>query len=341
MKNCLKLNLVLAEEGDGVAFFRKKKTFSILIFVCILVVLLGLTFVFYYLYQTKVQEVVSEYDEKIERLNLELYALKRQVFVPKSDIPFGSILKKDMFNMVEMNIDIPQKELIDESDIGKISIISLNSGIPVLKMSVAEEELANDLREQEFNMFLVQTNQKRGDYVDVRIIFPNGENYVVLSKKQIIDLALKENIVRLWLDETEIHNISSAIIDAYIQEGTKLYVTTYIMPELQEAAIPFYAANVDVLDLMRNDPNIVEKASDFLARQVRATLEANIKAITEEDADKVTTGVNEEISKNEEIVQTFQSNDKIINSQEPSQDEADEFSSQIQDTNSEGTESFN
>lgn len=323
------------------AFFRKKKTFSILIFVCILVVLLGLTFVFYYLYQTKVQEVVSEYDEKIERLNLELYALKRQVFVPKSDIPFGSILKKDMFNMVEMNIDIPQKELIDESDIGKISIISLNSGIPVLKMSVAEEELANDLREQEFNMFLVQTNQKRGDYVDVRIIFPNGENYVVLSKKQIIDLALKENIVRLWLDETEIHNISSAIIDAYIQEGTKLYVTTYIMPELQEAAIPFYAANVDVLDLMRNDPNIVEKASDFLARQVRATLEANIKAITEEDADKVTTGVNEEISKNEEIVQTFQSNDKIINSQEPSQDEADEFSSQTQDTNSEGTESFN
>ena len=75
----------------------------------------------------------------------------------------------------------------------------------------------------------------------------------MLSKKQIKDIIPEENTVRLWLDESEIHNISSAIIDAYIHPGTKIYVVTYIMPELQEAAIPFYAANEDVLDLMRRD----------------------------------------------------------------------------------------
>ena len=323
------------------AFFRKKKTFPILIIVCILIVLLGITLVFYYIYQTKLTEAVTVYEEKIEQLNLELYALRRQAYVPKDDIPFGSILKKNMFNLVQMSLDIPQKELIDETDIGKINTVQLLSGMPVLKMSVAEEELANDLREQEFNMLLVQTNQKKGDFVDVRIIFPNGENYIVLSKKQIIDLSLKENIIRLWLDEIEIHNISSAIIDAYIHDGTKLYVTTYIMPELQEAATPFYAANEDVLNLMRNDPNILMKASDSLARQARATLEANLNAITVEDANKVTTGINEEISKNEEIIQTLQSNEEKFKSLDSIQDKTGENNSEAIDSSREGTESFN
>lgn len=125
-------------------------------------------------------------------MNLELYALKRQAYVPKDDIPFGSILKKNMFNVVQMSLDIPQKELIDETDIGKINTVQLLSGMPVLKMSVAEEELANDLREQEFNMLLVQTNQKKGDFVDVRIIFPNGENYIVLSKSRLLIFHLKK-----------------------------------------------------------------------------------------------------------------------------------------------------
>jgi hypothetical protein len=110
--------------------------------------------------------------------------------------------------------------------------------------------------------------------------------------------------VRLWLDESEIHNISSAIIDAYIHPGTKIYVVTYIMPELQEAAIPFYAANEDVLDLMRRDPNIVAKASDALAREMRAALERNLNSVADDNISKVASGVNEEISKTREIIQS-------------------------------------
>ena len=53
----------------------------------------------------------------------------------------------------------------------------------------------------------------------------------------------------------------------------------------------FYAANEDVLDLMRKDPNIVDKASDALARELRAALERNLNSITEENISKVTTWV--------------------------------------------------
>lgn len=313
------------------AFFRRKKTFSVILVIFALIVFCALFIGFYYFYQANVDKIVKTYKEEIEQLNLSLYSLKRQVFVPKHDIPFGTVLTRDMFDVIDMKLDIPQTIFIDESDIGKINTVQLPSGIPVLKMSVADEKLANDLREQEFNMFLIQSNQKKGDFIDVRILFPNGENYIVLSKKQIKDIMMEDNTIRLWLNESEIHNISSAIIDAYIHSGTKIYVNTYIMPELQEAAIPFYAANEDVLNLMHKDPNILEKASDALAREVRATLERNLNSIAKENLSKVTSGVNEEISKNKEIIQ----------SQETLRDKDGDENTVNQNTVREETEFFN
>ena len=286
------------------AFFRKRKMFSVLAVIFTLTIILLLLSGLYYLYQKKLAQTVETYEYELEQLKFDLYSLNRRVYVPKQDIPFGTVLTQDMFDIVEMKLDFPQARLFDESDIGKVNTVFLPSGAPVFKTSVAEEKLDNDLREQEFNMFYLQSNQKKGDFVDVRIFFPNGENYIVLSKKQIKDIILEENTVRLWLDESEIHNISSAIIDAYIHPGTKIYVATYIMPELQEAAVPFYAANENVLDLMRKDPNIVEKASDALARELRASLESNLSSVAKEDISKVTTGVNEEISKNKELIQS-------------------------------------
>ncbi len=286
------------------AFFRKKRVNIILIFILVPVILGIVFYGLYCLYQAKSNEIVSSFEEEIELLRFDLNALKRRVFVPKEDIPAGTVLTLDLFEITEIRMDIPQSELFDESDIGNVNTVLLRSGIPVLKVSAASEKPGNDLREQEFNMFMIQSNQKKGDFVDVRILFPNGENYIVLSKKQIKDIIPEENTVRLWLDESEIHNISSAIIDAYIHPGTKIYVVTYIMPELQEAAIPFYAANEDVLDLMRRDPNIVAKASDALAREMRAALERNLNSVADDNISKVASGVNEEISKTREIIQS-------------------------------------
>jgi len=220
------------------AFFRRKKIFTVLVVLSSIIILCILTAGFYYLYQIRLEETVKTYEDELEQLRYDLYALNRRVYVPRQDIPPGTVLSPDMFDVVDMKLDFPQANIFDESDTGKVNKVLLPAGMPVFKMSVADERPVNDMREQEFNMFFLQTNQKKGDFVDVRIIFPNGENYIVLSKKQIKDIMLDKNTVRLWLDESEIHNISSAIIDAYIHPGSKLYLATYVMPELQDAAIP-------------------------------------------------------------------------------------------------------
>lgn len=288
------------------AFIKKRgKAAYVLVIGLLIIILTGAVIGgLYYLYQMKITELKKEKDEKIQELQFELYSLAREALIPKKEIKNGTILTPELFEKVNIKLGIEPELLLDETDMGKINTVTIPAGTPALKSMAAESIPEKDVREMELNMFLIQTNQKQGDYVDVRITYPNGESYIVLSKKQLKGLNLRENIVWLWLDETEIHNISSAIVDAYMYQGTKLHILTYILPELQEASIPFYAANNDVLDLMKKDPNILEKASDFLAREARALIESHLSMMAAEDLNEVDAGVNEEINKNKKIIET-------------------------------------
>lgn len=285
------------------AFLKKKKRLSFPILAGMLfIIIAGIALAgAYYFHITKIDSVKKSYDEQIQGLKYDIYSLERQVYIPKKDIPCGTVLSEELFSKEQVKIDIPQDKFFDESDFGKLNSIALQAGLPVLKFMTADPEIKDDVRELEFNMLMIQTDQNSGDYVDVRITFPNGEDYIVISKKRIKALDRSANLVSFWLNETEIHRISSAVIDAYIHPGTKIYLAAYILPELQNEAVPYYPVNLDVLELMRNDPNILKKANDALAAQARRQLEANLEKITNENISKVTSGVNAEISKNSEI----------------------------------------
>ena len=218
--------------------FLKKKSKLPAVFVRILLIFIlsaALIGVLFYLYQLKMDEMKKLHGEEIEKFRFQLYQLDRQALVPKQDIEFGTMLSMDLFEQVSMKMEISQDLLIDETDMGKTNLVKLPKGIPVTKHAVVSEPPGNDLRKVEFNMFLLQTDQKQGDFIDIRIAFPNAENYIVLSKKQIKAMEAADNLLWLWLDETEIHQISSAIIDAYLHPGTKLYAATYIQPTCKTA----------------------------------------------------------------------------------------------------------
>ena len=305
------------------AFIKKRSKLPfVLLTAFIIIVLVGAILgTLYYLFQAKIKELNAESEEKIQQLTFELYLLNREAYIPKDEIKLGTLLTPELFDKVNIKLETKQDLLLDESDMGKINTVTLPAGAAVLKSMTTETKPANDIREVELNMFLTQTNQKYGDHVDIRITFPNGESYIVLSKKQLKGINLKENTVWLWLDEAEILNISSAIIDAYIHQGSKLHVTTYILPELQEAAIPFYPANTDVLDLMKKDPNILKKAQDALAREARALLESHLSMINSEDIADVSSGVTEERAINQKIIDEMEVN---VNAQENQESDTSE-----------------
>ena len=111
------------------------------------------------------------------------------------------------------------------------------------------------------------------DTVDVRIFFPNGESYVVLSKKVMKEYVQETASVFLWMDEEEQLRMSAAIVDAALYPGAKLYVTKYIEPNIQEASVITYTPSLPILSLIEDDPNIVARCSQKLNKDVRKALE--------------------------------------------------------------------
>ena len=122
----------------------------------------------------------------------------------------------------------------------------------------------DDVRTQEYNVVVLPTDLKTGDYIDVRAMFPNGQDYIVVSKKEVeipeSSGASSDDTIWINLSEDETLHMSCAIIDVAQVKGAKLYATKYTDAGIQKAAIPTYIVNGSTSNLLQTDPNILEKA---------------------------------------------------------------------------------
>ena len=110
------------------------------------------------------------------------------------------------------------------------------------------EKMPNSTRLIEFNMLTLPSNLRVGDYIDVRFTMPSGQNFIVLSKKQVMNL--QNTTVSLCLSEDEILMMSSAIIESYIMKASNLQVVQYVAAGMQEASTPTYSVRNEVYQLI-------------------------------------------------------------------------------------------
>ena len=113
------------------------------------------------------------------------------------------------------------------------------------------EQVQNSTRLVEFNMLTLPSTLRVGDYVDVRFTLPSGQNYIVMSKKQVV--SLQNSTVGLHLTEDEILMMSAAIIESYVMKASNLQVIQYVQAGTQEASTPTYAVNADVYKLIMSN----------------------------------------------------------------------------------------
>lgn len=139
-----------------------------------------------------------------------------------------------------------------------------NSVITLDMVSKSNEKTTNDLRKVEYNMLVLPTQIQTGEYVDIRLSLPSGQDYIVVSKKQVeipqINGVDSEDTIWLKLTEDEIITMNSAIVDAYKSVGSTLKVVTYTEAGMQDAATPTYVPTGDVMQLINSDPNIIQKS---------------------------------------------------------------------------------
>jgi len=231
-----------------------------------------------------------------------------------------------------------------EDDMGKKIKTDLKAGLPIMKYMLEDELVNDDIRNVEFNTLLLQSNIKKNDFIDVRIRFPNGEDYIVLTKKHVSDIYLPTNTIWLNLGQKEIMTLSSATVDAYLREGTKLYVVKYVDPQVQKSAIPTYPHNADVQMAMMADPNILEKASIALANQAREALEQRIGQMSQDVMKSIKSGIdieNNERKKSieETLKQESAGNNKKNNNQNSDNKQTEKKQNQnTGDTDGEGSD---
>ena len=184
--------------------------------------------------------------------------------------------------MTPMNLVASPDELV-----GKVMKIDALAGTAITEdMLYAEGELDPSLRREEAQYIRLPIRVQRGDIVDVRIVYPNGEDYVVLAKKKLDDVDPVLQLSYFNVNEEERQLLNSSLVDAYTNKA-ELYAIQYVEPEMQPKAVVTYMPNVDVMRVLRSNPNIIDKAKLSLNEEVRKGLDARLHAIPEDRKQRI------------------------------------------------------
>ena len=164
------------------------------------------------------------------------------------------------------------KEYVDIKNVPVLARVDMNKNTVITPQLVVQsnEIVTDDTREEEYNMVVLPIDLMTNDYVDIRLMTPQGQNFIVVSKAQVTvpqnnDGTYIADTIKVNLREDEILAMSSAIVEAYGLPGAKVYVTKYVDPAMQVAAKPTYTPNAAVTAQIQANPNIVEIAKQELA----------------------------------------------------------------------------
>lgn len=221
----------------------------------------------------------------------------RQVYVFKSDVKSGAKIDASMVTLTSATKDVVPSDYIgvDNLTADTIAKIDITKGSVLSKAIVNEstEKTTDDLREQQYNMVILPQYLDINNYIDIRLSLPNGQDYIVVSKKLIKKIS--EDTIWINMYEEETVTMSNAIVEAYIMKGAKLYATTYVEPGLQTSATPTYVPSGKVIDLINSDKNIRAEARQKLqeqyTEQLRTRRQQDIQSELNKYADQATENI--------------------------------------------------
>ncbi|KAF6565215.1 MULTISPECIES: SAF domain-containing protein [Paenibacillus] len=244
---------------------------------CIGAGIVGMIFVSYLILNTHQMSEIRKQAEVEAEQKWKLYEQEQRTAktgwaVVRDISPGEQITSNDLKGIKVPGSQAPSNLLANKNEVsGTTAKIELKKGsVLTSAMITANEPTPKDLRNRELKVVVLPSSLKSGDEVDIRIQFPTGQDYILLSKKKIS--RLEGPIVWVTMNEQEILSLSSAIVDAYLHKAS-IYALTYVDPQFQPKAIPTYPPNAQVLALMNSDPNLVRVAEQKLSKQLRDSLE--------------------------------------------------------------------
>jgi hypothetical protein len=252
---------------------------------------------------------------KINQLNEDkekLIALQQTVYVAAEDISSGGEVTENQLVKATVITDVPSDEILSMSDfveydedgnefaIEYVSKVDLPAGTIITKDMVAEagDETTDSQRIQEYNMITLPSELKNGQYIDIRLKLPSGADYIVASKKKVLQCT--SDTIWLKVDEAELLTIGCAVYESYQITGSKLYATMYSEAGIQATASITYTPNNETWEVINRDPNINTETRNEMATKYNDQDQGNgrikIDSTIVTDSSSVRSGVQSEAS---------------------------------------------
>lgn len=227
-----------------------------------------------------------------------------KAYALNTDVKSGEEITAGMLSSIDTYANLIPQNYIDSAKLssvgdGKkvIAKIDLYKNTILTSSTVTTEENAvtKDVRTMEYNMIMLPINVNVGDYVDIRLTFPNGQDFIVVAKKEIKNI--QGNTITFDMSEEEILMINSAVVESYIMKASNIYVAKYVEPGMQEKADNTYTPTSEVIKLIDTDSNIVDTAKFELGARFNAELRGQMNSATDQYSQSSLTNIEEGIQK--------------------------------------------
>lgn len=274
--------------------------------VVLVIVFLGLTglsgFLFYK--NTELNASYKDVTAKVTQLQSQLDAIGTfsDVYTVRSNVKCGQqITESDLTLQTIPTSSVPSNVVKDPSNlIGNYFRIDMSPGITLTTDLIMVEEYvgATYIRDLHFDQLPVGTEV--GDYVDVRVVLPGGEEYVVLEHKRVNDKW--DNTVQMKFDEADLWLYTSMKVDEalYGDVGFKVYCTKYTDPGAHDEVLNYYPVRAEVVDIMNINPNMTDsQRARIWNESVRKSIDAKLAVYADQtntSGPTIAAGWGEEVS---------------------------------------------
>ncbi len=208
-----------------------------------------------------------------------LPVVRRTVLTVSRPLELGEIVEEADLTEMEVEEDsIPAGAFtLPEEVIGRKAWVALKPKVLLQPEFFYETNLEFWENTQEVTVAELPAGLLPGDYIDVRILFPSGHDYCVLSHKQAGGLDPEKKKIVLGLTEEERVRLGSAQNDVQTYERAYLYLTIYPKAVDMPDTVVRYPVSGSV------QPLYEDVAQSEIIGQERNRLEAALTQLKEEE----------------------------------------------------------
>ena len=289
------------------------------------------------------KRIAEEYQAQVDAANATLEQLGNLVtcytIEGRDDIePGDPVVEDDIGDLLLPESSVTEQYITDPKEVvGKYYKIAVHPGTPLTKDMFMEDIIDDTIRDIDIVIDSWPVGLKVGDYIDVRLTYPKGEDYIVLPHKRVYDI--NGSSIKVHLSEREILFFGAAVIDKAVNAsyGSTITATKYVDPGMQQPALVYYQVPDNIMEVISNDPNILDKIVD--SSVPRDMIDAQMQNISDKLGAALGAGRTQYQARLDQAKDYYTQQGKAEQQQtESSQDDTEEIPEDSEDTSAEETD---